>query len=175
MWLLGGGVQGLPPDSAGGGGGGSARAGLLSDRAGLVAPARRRNVRKGVQLFVKNTFDLTLIGRFKLLHVVLWMMAMACLSERRGGLYHPACPPARPPARPPTRPPACRRIGARAQHGRRHCLPMRAGAWNQVNQTRQTQANQPFATPNAEIAFLSKRWRAERNLWIAAFTLSMWG
>ena len=32
----------------------------------------------------------------------------------------------------------------------------------------------PFATPNYEIPHLSKRWRAERNLWLSAFAFTMW-
>ena len=32
----------------------------------------------------------------------------------------------------------------------------------------------PFATAKYEIMFLSKRWRSERNLWLAAFALTMW-
>lgn len=31
-----------------------------------------------------------------------------------------------------------------------------------------------FATPNWEVAHLSKRWRAERNLWLAGFAFAMW-
>lgn len=32
----------------------------------------------------------------------------------------------------------------------------------------------PFTTPNYEISQLSKRWRAERNLWLSAFAFTMW-
>jgi hypothetical protein len=32
----------------------------------------------------------------------------------------------------------------------------------------------PLATPNYEIQFLSKRWRAERNMWLSAFAFTMW-
>lgn len=31
-----------------------------------------------------------------------------------------------------------------------------------------------FATPNVEIGHLSKRWRAERNVWMSAFTFASW-
>lgn len=34
--------------------------------------------------------------------------------------------------------------------------------------------NIPYGTPNFEIANLSKRWRAERNLWLSAFAFTMW-
>ena len=32
----------------------------------------------------------------------------------------------------------------------------------------------PFATPKYEIMYLSKRWRSERNMWLAGFAFSMW-
>lgn len=31
-----------------------------------------------------------------------------------------------------------------------------------------------WPTPKAEISYLSKRWRAERNLWMGAFAFSAW-
>lgn len=31
-----------------------------------------------------------------------------------------------------------------------------------------------YATPNYEIAYLSKRWRAERNVWLSAFAFTSW-
>jgi Bap31/Bap29 transmembrane region len=34
--------------------------------------------------------------------------------------------------------------------------------------------NSSFATPKYEIMFLSKRWRSERNMWLAGFAFSMW-
>ena len=32
-----------------------------------------------------------------------------------------------------------------------------------------------YETPNAMTAFLGKRWRAERNFWISFFAFTMWG
>ena len=55
-----------------------------------------------------------------------------------------------------------------------HLLLPRAGSARQVQVMRQTQADQVFTTPNQEIAVLSKRWRAERNLWLSAFAFSSW-
>lgn len=43
-------------------------------------------------------------------------------------------------------------------------------ASNQV--VEQTQL--PYTTPNQSLSVLSRRWRAERNLWISAFTLASW-
>lgn len=34
--------------------------------------------------------------------------------------------------------------------------------------------NSAFATPKYEIMYLSKRWRSERNMWLAGFAFSMW-
>lgn len=31
-----------------------------------------------------------------------------------------------------------------------------------------------FSSPKAELAHLSKRWRQERNMWMAAFAFSAW-
>ena len=39
---------------------------------------------------------------------------------------------------------------------------------------RTAQTDTVFATPNMEIGFLSKRWRAERNLWMSAFAFTSW-
>lgn len=41
-------------------------------------------------------------------------------------------------------------------------------------QASHTAAPSPFATPKYEVMFLSKRWRTERNLWLAGFAFSMW-
>ncbi|PSC72645.1 expressed protein isoform B [Micractinium conductrix] len=86
-----------------------------------------RNFRRGTLLFTQRVFDLPIVGAFKLLHIMLWITALAFLSSAR-----------------------------------------------QVQVMRQTQADQVFTTPNQEIAVLSKRWRAERNLWLSAFAFSSW-
>eukprot|EP00887_Chlorella_sp_A99_P002823 scaffold6.g2823.t1 len=48
------------------------------------------------------------------------------------------------------------------------------GSWRQVVFMRQLHETSVFATPNQEIGALSKRWRAERNLWMSAFAFSAW-
>ncbi|KAL4457558.1 hypothetical protein ABPG75_012423 [Micractinium tetrahymenae] len=86
-----------------------------------------RNVRRGTLIFTQRVFDVPIMGAFKLLHVMLWLTAVAFLSSAR-----------------------------------------------QVHLFHQQKEGVSFATPNAEISFLSKRWRAERNLWLSAFAFSAW-
>ncbi len=43
-----------------------------------------------------------------------------------------------------------------------------------LHQLREQQVGAIWPTANAELTFLSKRWRAERNAWIAAFAFTMW-
>lgn len=50
---------------------------------------------------------------------------------------------------------------AHLQHATGRLYPRPAAAW-------------PQASPKAEISHLSKRWRAERNLWISAFAFTAW-
>jgi hypothetical protein len=38
-------------------------------------------MRQGIILFTQRVFDLPLVGAFKLLHVMLWITAVAFLSE----------------------------------------------------------------------------------------------
>ena len=42
---------------------------------------RCRSMRQGIILFTQRVFDLPLVGAFKLLHVMLWITAVAFLSE----------------------------------------------------------------------------------------------
>lgn len=86
-----------------------------------------RNVKQGMVLFVQKVFDLPIVGRFKLLHIMLWLTAVAFLGTAR-----------------------------------------------QLQLLHAQQTEQVWATPNMEIHFLSKRWRAERNLWMGAFAFSAW-
>ncbi|KAL4440659.1 hypothetical protein ABPG77_000368 [Micractinium sp. CCAP 211/92] len=86
-----------------------------------------RNVRRGTLIFTQRVFDVPIMGSFKLLHVMLWLTAVAFLSSAR-----------------------------------------------QVHLFHEQKEGMTFTTPNAEISFLSKRWRAERNLWLSAFAFSAW-
>lgn len=87
-----------------------------------------RGVRRGTLIFTQRVFDVPILGGFKLLHVMLWLTAVAFLnSVRQVHVFH-----------------------------------------------QQRDSTVPFATPNMEISFLSKRWRAERNLWISAFAFTAW-
>ncbi|KAK2076173.1 hypothetical protein QBZ16_001105 [Prototheca wickerhamii] len=51
---------------------------------------------------------------------------------------------------------------------------LRRGALRQLQVVRAQQQLGMFSSPNQEIALLSKKWRTERNLWIAAFAFSAW-
>jgi hypothetical protein len=88
----------------------------------------RRPFRKGILTFVSNVFDLPLVGKFKTLHVMLFLLAVALANAVR--------------------------------------------SLKLVEQQMAAAAN--FATPNWEVAHLSKRWRAERNLWLAGFAFARW-
>jgi hypothetical protein len=78
--------------------------------------------------FIASVFDLPLIGIFKTLHVMLFLLAVAFGSAVRS----------------------------------LQLLHIAYAAGNQ------------FATPNYEVSHLSKRWRAERNLWLAGFAFTIW-
>ena len=59
-----------------------------TDRHSAVLPAPmanhlplRRKLRQGTLLFVQRVFDLPLVGAFRLLHVMLWLTAVAFLGE----------------------------------------------------------------------------------------------
>ena len=52
--------------------------------------------------------------------------------------------------------------------------PRRAGTARQLQLLHAQQTEQVWATPNMEIHFLSKRWRAERNLWWVPHTGAGW-
>jgi hypothetical protein len=49
-----------------------------------------------------------------------------------------------------------------------------AGSARQVHTMHQFGKDTVWSTPNMEISHLSKRWRAERNLWMTAFAFSAW-
>ncbi|KFM27099.1 hypothetical protein F751_1272 [Auxenochlorella protothecoides] len=48
------------------------------------------------------------------------------------------------------------------------------GAFRQLRALRDQQQLGIYGSPNQEIALLSKKWRTERNLWIAAFAFAAW-
>lgn len=78
---------------------------------------------------MQNVFDFPLVGRFKLLHVMLVLMTFAFLQSLR----------------------ALQIIHQSTMHGA--IFP---------------------AVPGAEVTHLSKRWRAERNMWISGFACAAW-
>lgn len=43
-----------------------------------------------------------------------------------------------------------------------------------LHNLRQLEVDAVWPTANAELNHLSKRWRGERNAWIAAFAFTMW-
>lgn len=148
-----------------------------------------RNMKQGITLFVQKVFDLPIVGRFKLLHIMLWLTAVAFLGEPlpsvlgmpRRTCRRRTCPsvhaaaatlplPALQPAHsqsPAARPTSALRLSAQP--------PRPAGTARQLQQLHAQQSDAVWATPNMEIHFLSKRWRAERNLWWAAAMRWLWG
>ncbi|KAI3436576.1 hypothetical protein D9Q98_005992 [Chlorella vulgaris] len=48
------------------------------------------------------------------------------------------------------------------------------GSARQAHLIREAGKGASWTTPNMEISHLSKRWRAERNLWMCAFAFSAW-
>jgi hypothetical protein len=81
---------------------------------------------------VDTIFSFPVIGKFKLLHIILALMSLAFANSYRTlRIIHNQSALVGPPT------------------------------FSQVG-------------PHAELAALSKRWRAERNLWIAAFTFTAW-
>lgn len=50
-------------------------------------------MRQGILIFVQRVFDLPVVGAFKLLHVMLWITALAFLGgpASRGRAQHMAC------------------------------------------------------------------------------------
>ena len=116
-------------------------------------------MRRGVLIFTQRVFDLPLVGALKLLHVMLWITAVAFLSTP-----------------PPQQLHARQRCAPRVQGHTKSAPPPPPGAGSarQVHLMRLAQADTVFATPNMEIGFLSKRWRAERNLWMSAFAFTSW-
>lgn len=49
-----------------------------------------------------------------------------------------------------------------------------ASALKTLYQHKANHIDNPFATPKFELAYLSKRWRCERNVWLSAYAFSMW-
>lgn len=48
------------------------------------------------------------------------------------------------------------------------------GSVRQAHLMREAQKDTVWAAPNMEINYLSKRWRAERNMWMTAFAFTAW-
>lgn len=46
-----------------------------------LTPLTSSNVRRGTLIFTQRVFDVPIMGSFKLLHVMLWLTAVAFLSE----------------------------------------------------------------------------------------------
>jgi hypothetical protein len=87
-----------------------------------------RPFKRGVYIFVSRVLDLPIVGIFRALHVMLFLLGLCFLS-------------------------AVRTLATLQE--------------SHLN-------NSAFATPKYEIMYLSKRWRSERNMWLAGFAFSMW-
>lgn len=52
----------------------------------LSCRSRCRNMRRGLLIFTQRVFDVPVVGAFKLLHVMLWLTAVAFLGGQRAHL-----------------------------------------------------------------------------------------
>lgn len=135
---------------------------------------------------IHRVFGLPLVGAFKLLHVMLFLTGMALLSASAPACQLRTVPrhlsallpgnlstyatPAHPLASHP------KQLVVQPMFMFQNCSAgLRcAGALRVLHNLREMEVSAVFPTANAELTHLSKRWRAERNSWIAAFAFTMW-